>query len=75
MLAPGGEVQQRLGRAVPALDRALDQELADRLGAGRAARFAGRHDTAAASLEPALEPRDLGRLACSLAAFKSDETP
>ena len=75
MLAPGGEVQQRLGRAVPALDRALDQKLADHLRARRAARLAGRHDGAAASLEPVLQPRDLGRLARSLAAFEGDETP
>jgi hypothetical protein len=75
MLAPRREVQQRLGRAVPALDGAFDQKLADHLRARRSAGLARRHDLAAASFEPARQPGDLGRLARSFAAFEGDETP
>jgi ATP phosphoribosyltransferase regulatory subunit HisZ len=75
MLAPRREVQQRLGRAVPAFGGAFDQKLADHLRAGRAAGLARRGDAMAAPLEPAPEPRDLGRLARSFAAFEGDETP
>ena len=75
MLAPRREVQQRLGRAVPALDGAFDQKLADHLRARRAAGLARGGDAMAAALEPALEPCDLGRLARSFAAFESYESP
>src|SRR5262249_13146884 len=58
MLATRREVQQRLGGSVPPLDRPLDQQLADHLRTGRAAGLAGRDDTLAVALEPALETRD-----------------
>ena len=57
------------------LDGAFDQKLADHLRARRAAGLARGSDAMAAPFQPALEPRDLGRLARSFAAFESDETP
>src|SRR5206468_12212720 len=75
VIAAGGKMQQRLGGTIPAVGRAFDQELADRLCTWRTAGLAGRRDGSSTGLEPCLEPGDLRRLSCSLSAFQGYETP
>ena len=75
VLVAGGIVQQCLRRAVPAFGRTFDQKRADHLGARRAPRFAGRHDFAAAGLEPGFQLLQLGRLPRAFAALQGDEAP
>ena len=73
MIRPRGGKEQKLGQRVPALDRTLDQQPADRLGTGRAAGLAGADDLAAQALEPRGEAGELGALAGTLAALDRQE--
>jgi hypothetical protein len=74
ILARGGE-QHRFRAGAKRLGSATEQDVADRLRAGRAARLARHQRFEAERLQPAGEPRDLRRLAGPLPALKRDETP
>lgn len=53
----------------------MDQQFADLLGAGAAARLAGFDNAAAARCQPLRETPQLGRLSGALAALEGDEAP
>ena len=68
----GGEEEGlRLGRERDLLG--MEEDIADPLGERRAPRLAGEQDLAAARTERLREPRRLGGLADSLAAFEREE--
>jgi hypothetical protein len=73
MVAARGADEQRLGDGVPAARCAADEEIAELLGAGRAARLARRDRVDARAAEGLEKEPDLGRLAGSLATFEGDE--
>jgi hypothetical protein len=75
MIAPRRGDEQRLGERVPAPRRTADEELAQLLGARRAARLAGRDRRDPGAVQRLDEAPDLGRLAGAFAAFKGDEAP
>jgi hypothetical protein len=73
VLAPRGIEQQRLADRVPAFGLALDQQLTDRLGTGRASGLAGKPGGDAGALKCGDEELRLGRFAGPLPAFERDE--
>jgi hypothetical protein len=73
MIATRGADQQRFRHRVPAARLAADEELAQRLCAGRAAGLAGRDRVDALAAEGREKEPDLSRLAGSLATFEGDE--
>jgi hypothetical protein len=75
MITSRGEKQQGLADGIPALAIAIEQQAADRLGAGRTARFARRPRGNAGTPERFDQERDLGRLPGPLPAFDGDEVP
>ena len=74
MVAPRGIKQQRLAGSVPAIGFAVEQQLADRLGARRAAGLARRLRGKAGALERLDEEPHLGRFPSPLPAFDGDES-
>ena len=75
MIGAGGIDQQRFGDGIPAAGRAIDQQAADLLGAGRTARFACRDDGDALGCKRGGQALGLGGFARALAAFERDEPP
>jgi hypothetical protein len=73
MGAPRRHHEERLADRIPARGIALNEELADVLGGGRAARLARRQRVDPRARERGDEPRDLRRLAGALAALDSNE--
>ncbi len=73
MVAPGGGEQERLAERVPAFGLAFEEEPADRLGAGGAARLAGGERGDAGAAERADQQGRLGRFARPLAALDRHE--
>jgi hypothetical protein len=65
--------EERLGERVPPAGIAADEEFADILGPGRAARLARRRDRYSLLLQPLDEKAQLGRLAGAFAAFDRQE--
>jgi hypothetical protein len=73
MLAACGGQQQRLAGGVPAFGIALDQQLADRFGAGRAAWLASEAGGDPGALQSSDKGFGLGRFPSPLPAFQGDE--
>ena len=73
MVGAGGGEEQGLGLGGPAVVVALEQKLADRLGAGAAAGLAGLDHLEAAAAQRLGQRLQLGRLADPLPAFEGDE--
>jgi hypothetical protein len=73
MITPRREEQQRFAHRIPALGVALQQQRADRFGAGRAAGLARRRRGDAAAAERLDKKRDLGRFPSPLPALDCDE--
>lgn len=74
MVAPRRVQQQHLGHRVPAFVSAGEQQLTNRLRAGRAARLAREQRRNPAAPQRGDEGIDLGGFPCSLPAFDRDET-
>ena len=72
VVARGGK-QQRLGIGAEQLAHARQHEMADDLGAGRAAGLAGDDGAQLGRRQPLGQQLDLGGLARSLAALEGDE--
>jgi len=68
-----GVQQQRLAGGIPALAISLDQQLADCLGSGGAARLAGESGRNAGALQRGDQGLGLGRFPGPLPAFQRDE--
>jgi hypothetical protein len=73
MLMACGVQQQRLAGSVPAFGIALDQQLTDRLGAGRAARLASKLRRDPGALQGSDQGFGLSRFPGPLPAFQSDK--
>ena len=73
MVVAGGEEQVELAQGAPALRRAVDDQLADRLCTLGAAGLAGEQHLEAAGPQALGEMTGLGALAGPLAAFERDE--
>jgi hypothetical protein len=67
--------QEQLGRRMPALGGAADEQPADRLGPRGATRLAGGEDGMVGRAETRRQRRELRRLAGSLPALEADEPP
>ena len=74
VVAPGREVQQGFGDAVPAMAVALHQKAADLLGPRASPWLAGRNDLQPARLECGQESCLLSGLSSPLASLKRYET-
>ena len=75
VIPPCGEVQKRLGEAIPSLPVTLDQEAADFLGTRAAAWFPRGDDLPPARLEMGDEFAELGGFPSALPTFQGYETP
>jgi len=73
VVAARGEEQQRLADRVPALGLAFEQQAADRLGSGRAARFARRQRVDPGASERLDKAPNLGRFPGPLPALDGNE--
>ena len=73
MVVTGGEEEVELAQGAPALRRAVNDQLADRLGTLGAARLASDHELDAACLKTLAEAAHLRALAGPLSAFQRDE--
>src|SRR5579859_914162 len=73
MIAARGEMQQRLGHAVPAVGIARHQQRADLFGARRTTRLARGHHIEAAGAQAFGQALELRALAGPFPAFEGDE--